>query len=162
MPWSEGRIVASAPDPRPHRPRAGSAQVDAIHTWRNVRAPAGRAAPAAPSPRKEDPLLDGSVYSHCSAEVPPLQLGIWRHVVFKMPDSWKAWFLFKYAGAVGVHSPHPTPTPCVPRGAVRILRELLLPLCQKSVGHMYAGLFLGSLFRPIDLCLSLLQRHSLV
>lgn len=39
--------------------------------------------------------------------------------------------------------------------------KLILYLCQKSLGHICAGLFLGTLFCSIGLCLPLNQYYSL-
>ena len=98
VPRSECRLVASAPDPCPTAHMLAMPRSTPPTPGETGGAPAGRVAPdgqaasAAPLPPPEGGPSVGwkQVHGNGSAELPALQLATWRHVVLKMPGSWKA------------------------------------------------------------------------
>lgn len=94
VPWSERRLVASAPPPPtcwqcrgPHHPHLEKQEGSPL----GERPLMGKGPLQTPSPPEGGPSVGWKrVHGNCSAELAALPLAAWRHVVLKMPGSWKA------------------------------------------------------------------------
>ena len=96
VPRSECRLVASAPDPCPPPKCRQCRGPRHPHPEKQERPlPGEQPLPGErplqpPSSPEGGPSVGGKqVHGNCSAELPALQLATWRHVVLKMPGSWK-------------------------------------------------------------------------